>query len=569
MDGRFCNKSHTLHGFIKSTSKVTLRLMSLERGPVETKIVAELAVEFEQQVTQPEIDKPQDECGVFAMYAPDDFPVGEVAWNAGVSQEHRGNSGSGMAYINPKTELTVLAKGLGRLREAIPEMSPFKGITPLDRVKAKLVIIHNRYSTAESNTVQASQPFVENRSTEDELTLAHNGHLDNDPEKGIDALAIRYDIDPGDSESDSHLLTMILAKSLKSAKNKLGRQLSTRELALTTSKVLAQVNGAYCLTMFYDGKVIGARDTGGVHPLMLGTFAGGKRGAFASETVAFKPIEDVVPLESTRVVKPGELIVIDEEGIKSFRIPRKVIKKYCQFEYFYIADENGELNGAHVRTLRRNIGKRLAETNQVKADMVVGVPSTGLPYADGYADESGIPKVDAITKQKNAPRTFLKRGAERARALKEKFIINAEAVIGKSLVVVDDSTIKGNTARQLIQQLRDAGAREVHFRFASEPYISSCNLGMDTSDLSEFIARGLTNEQIAAELGADSVAFGTLDATVESIDNARVDSSVESVLGNLCMGCTKGDYGEGIVPAEVAEERRLEAAKRVGLLAIV
>ncbi len=201
--------------------------------------------------------------------------------------------------------------------------------------------------------------------------------------------------------------------------------------------------------------------------------------------------------------------------------------------------------------------------------MIVGVPSTGLPIAEGYAEASGIPKVDAIVKSKDAPRTFHLRGEERKRALAEKFLIDTEALKGKSIILIDDSTIKGNTARQLIQQLRDAGAREVHFRLASEAYVSPCNLGMDTSDISELIARGHTNQEIAKALGADSIAYNNYEGLTQSIDDARVDLAVESVIGNLCMACSKGDYSDGIVPEQVAAERRLEAAAKLGQLAAV
>ncbi|MDB5170360.1 MAG: amidophosphoribosyltransferase [Candidatus Saccharibacteria bacterium] len=547
--------------------------MAHEGKPVEANSIAV----FEQPHAQPEIDKPQDECGVFAMSAPDDFPAGAVAWKAGVLQEHRGHSGSGMAFINPDTSKVVLAKGLGRLSEAIPGMMPINGMTPADSVKARKIMVQNRYSTAPSNRVEGSQPFLR-----DKLTIAMNGHLDNDPVKGIDALALQCEIDPNSAETDSDLLAMIMSKSLREAEKRAGGELSTSQLGREMSSVLAKVNGSYCLTMFYDGKTIGARDPWGVHPLSLGTFPGGKRGVIASETVALKPIQEIMPLESVRDFKAGELVIIDDdEGIKSYRIPRKPISLQCIFEQVYTSAEESVVNGSHVRTARYNMGKFLAEVDPVDdADMVIGVPSTGLPMAEGYSEVSGLPKVDAITKQPNAPRTFHLRGEERKKALKEKFIIDSEAIKGKSIVVVDDSTIKGNTARQLIQQLRDAGASEVHFRFASPPYISPCNLGMDTSDINELVARGRSNQEIAKELGADSVAYNTfeaivdsiddarvntLEAIVDSIDDARVNTLVESAAGKLCKACTAGEYAL-IVPAQVTEERRLEAARSAGRL---
>ncbi len=538
--------------------------MLLERSPVKNQNVAET----ERHLALQEIDKPRDECGVFAMYAPDDFEIGDVVWRAGELGEHRGNSGSGMAVIDPETLMTVIAKGIGRLREAIPQMNPMQGKTPANVVRrARKFIIHNRYTTSKSNRVEAVQPFIVDKSTEDELVLGHNGHLDKHPIKGIDALAVKYGIDPKTAESDSHMLALVLSASLRDAKYRAGgAKLSTPKVGLEMSKVLAQVNGSYCLTMFYDGKVIGARDPWGVHLMSLGIFKGGKRGAFASETVMLEPLKERGALESIRDVKPGELAIIDDEGIKSYRIPRRMLKKHCMFEHIYTADERSVANGSHVGTARYNMGKLLAENDPVGADMVVGVPSTGLPIAEGYANSSGVPKVDAIIKNPNAPRTFHLRGEERTRALKEKFTIDAEAIDGKSLIVIDDSTIKGNTARQLIQQLRDAGAREVHFRFASPPYISSCNRGMDTSELDELVARGRTNKEIAKELGADSVGYNTVQAIEKSIDEARVDITVESAVGNLCMACTTGDYSDGIVPARVEEERRQNAAIRAGQL---
>ena len=466
-----------------------------------------------------EVDKPADECGVFGIIAFNGQPVGVIAYGAALAQKHRGASATGMAYHDPIESHTVIEKGLGGPMEAIPSLAPRDGLTPADIVKSPLAIVQNRYSTDPNDDIRGAQPF---RGSNTGLIIAHNGHF-----QGLAPVAAKYGVDISRAPSDSGAWTTIIDEHLA----------KTGDIRATLKELLPQVGGAYCLTLAYGGALIGVRDPQGVHPLVMGTFPNNGGAVFASEAVAFKGLD----LETIRDVAPGEAVIVDKNGIDSFRFADPA-PEHCLYESVYTSHEDGVTNGSSNRRARENMGRYLADVLPVDADIVVGVPDSGIPVAKGYADASGCPESPAITKNHHqAPRTFLLRGEERDRALAMKFSIDADAVRGQRLVVVDDSSIKGNVSRQIVRQLREAGASEIHLRFAGPRYESPCPRGMDTSVIDELVAHGRTDAEIAEILGADSVAFNSFDTVEKSIDEARIDPRSASLIGKHCSMCVLGE----------------------------
>lgn len=472
-------------------------------------------------------DKPQDHCGVFGIYAPG-LPVGRIAYNGGVALEHRGYSGSGMAYWDPtpKSEQVVIYKGLGRLCEAIPEMKPDEfDLTPADRVKAFLAITHTRYGTSEGNDAKDSHPFI---GAVTGITVMANGQVNN-----LDKLASKYGLILTDQTSDTRNLTDIVDVSLS----------QTGDIKQTLNDVLSEVSGAYCLVMMYQGKLIAARDKKGVHPLSYAKLKKNRGVVFGSEDIALSKTILEEEFESIEDVLPGEVIIYD--GIKEdrFSIGDDEKEAFCIYEHIYTADERSVVNGVETRPARVNLGRRLAKNSPVEADIVVGSPNSGIPVAEGYSEASGIPlETGAVIKNPSIYRTFILRGVARALALANKFFVNRAKVAGKRVVLVDDSGIKGNTTRQLAQQLFEAGATEVHVRFGSPPYRNPCNLGMDTGKESELMAAyNRTNEEIAKNLRVNSVGYNTYADVEASINDARV-VGVAPLLGKFCAGCSVGDY---------------------------
>lgn len=499
-----------------------------------------------------ELDKPQDECGVFGIVAYD-REVGAIAWRAGVAQEHRGLSGSGIAYYDPFTDSMRIEKGVGDMHQAIPHMEPGFVQTPPDQVFSHLAIVHNRYSTAGNKEGNSGTQPAQSQA----VTLAHNGHMDMG---SLEKLARNCGVDPSEAATDSHLLARIIGKHVSFTKN----------IQQTLTEILPHVRGAFCLSIAYKDTLIGVRDNHGVHPLSVGMIASGG-GVIASETVALQPAV-VGDLEWAREVQPGEMVFITRNGVESARFTDEPpVEKHCLFESIYTADETSVIWGTDVRLGRYKMGKELAEVAPVEADLVIGVPNSGIPAGEGYAEVSGIPYSQAIRKTDDptVKRTFILGPAERAAMLRKKFIIDEAAIRGQRLVVTDDSMIKGNSMRALTERLWEAGALMIHLRFAAPRFESICNLGIDAAKLDELIAQpGKLEATIAAELGVSSVAFNSFENVESAINGARLNPRTPSLLGKFCRACTMGEYHD-TVPLEIQIARQRQTGRRVLALTAV
>ncbi|WP_336248998.1 amidophosphoribosyltransferase [Stomatohabitans albus] len=448
-------------------------------------------------------DKPKDECGVVAVFAPEQHAA-KLAFYSLQSIQHRGQESAGLAASDGQHLL--VHKDMGLVARVFDESS-------LAALEGHLSIGHVRYSTAGSSIWANAQPAFTETASGTPLVLAHNGNLTNTGE-------LRELIgDPQESDkctSDSLLLTTLL----KTRHN--GSTLDT------LVEVLPLVTGAFSLTLADNQAIYAARDPHGVRPLMLGRLPDGGW-VLASETCGL----DIVGAIVVREIEPGEAIRIDEQGIESRRFAEPT-PKFCAFEYVYIARPDHQTAETSVYRARFEMGKMLAEQYPVNADVVIGVPDSGAAAASGYAFASGIPYAEALQKNRYVGRTFIQpTQALRQLGIRMKLNPIHDMIDGKRLVVVDDSIVRGNTSRQLMDMLRRAGAKEIHLLVSSPPVKWPCFYGIDMASRAELIAADMTTAQMAEYLGADSVGYLSVEGLIKSTGRAAK---------SLCVACFTGEY---------------------------
>jgi amidophosphoribosyltransferase len=318
------------------------------------------------------------------------------------------------------------------------------------------------------------------------------------------------------STSDSEIIAALLSNH------------EARDVRDAVAEVVPRLKGAFSTVVMTRDGVLAFRDPLGLRPLCLGRL--GERYCVASESCAL----DIIGAELLREVQPGEMVSLDERGIESRAVADSPRRAFCVFEHIYFARPDSRLEGNRTQVSRRKMGEILHREAPVEADVVIAVPDSGNPGAAGYSKASGIPKDDGLIKNRYVARTFIEPGQElRKRGLRMKFNPLPEVVRGKRLVVVDDSIVRGNTTRQIVKMLRDAGAAEVHMRITAPPIRHPCHYGIDMSTREEMVAHGRTVEEIAAELGCDSLAYLSLEGVYEAIRSTRATH---------CDGCFTGDY---------------------------
>jgi amidophosphoribosyltransferase len=460
--------------------------------------------------------KPGHACGVFGVYAPGQH-VAHLTYLGLHALQHRGQESAGIAVSDGST-ITV-SKDMGLVTQVFDESR----LAPLD---GHLAIGHVRYSTTGSSSWRNAQPIY--RSVGDAgFALGHNGNLTNTVE-----LAEQLGMLPGmtfesrnelDSTTDSALVAELVAAEFDAEPRSDGRDL---EVAL--EKVLPRLAGGFSFVLMDDAHLIGARDPHGFWPLVLGRATDGGW-VLASETCAL----DIVDAHFVREIEPGEMIVIDATGMhaKRFASPEP---KLCLFEFVYFARPDTNLYGRSVHAARQRMGEELARQAKVDADMVMPVPESGVPAAQGYARASGIPYGDGLVKNRYVGRTFIQPSQkQRSQGVRVKLNPLVENIRGKRLVVVDDSIVRGTTTRQVVQMLREAGAAEVHFRVSSPPYKWPCSYGMDTGSRSELLAADMEVGEIRDFLGVDSLAYLELD---------RLTAATGASADSFCTACLSGVY---------------------------
>jgi amidophosphoribosyltransferase len=470
-------------------------------------------------------DGPRDECGVFGIYAPE-VDVSRHAYFALYALQHRGQESAGIAAADDGGYI-ITQRALGLVNQVFKEHD-------LKALGGDLAIGHVRYSTTGSNEWENSQPVHRSAGSggnRRELALAHNGNLINAielhaqlREQGVQLLGT----------SDSEIIAALLASH------------PAEQLEDAIADVLPRLKGAFSTVVMTNDRVIAFRDPAGLRPLVLGQL--GENFCVASESCGF----DIIGAKLMRDVQPGEMVSLSSKGLQVRQIVSGAREAFCVFEYIYFARPDSRMNGDVLQAARGRMGEILAREAPVDADLVIAVPDSGNPAARGYARASGLPQDDGFVKNRYVARTFIQPGQElRKHGLRLKFNPLPEIVGGQRLVVVDDSIVRGNTTRQIVQMLRDAGAREVHMRISAPPIKHPCHYGIDMSTREEMIAHNRTPEEVAAELGCDSLAYLSLEGVYEAVRGERA---------RHCDACFSGEYpleGTDVANDKFALERSL------------
>jgi amidophosphoribosyltransferase len=480
---------------------------------------------------------PQDACGVFGVWtgsSTENEEVAKLTYFGLYALQHRGQESAGIAVSNGSQILVY--KDMGLVSQVFDEGH-------LGALRGHLAIGHTRYSTTGASVWENAQPTF--RSTANgSIALGHNGNLTNirdlltlvekrEAESGMlpyDEGAPHRRPDRA-ATTDTEVVTALLASY------------PDRSLEAAALEVLPRLRGAFSLVWMDEGTLYAARDPQGIRPLVLGRLERGW--VVASETAAL----DIVGASVVREIEPGELIAIDEHGLRSQRFA-PADPKGCLFEYVYLARPDTTIAGRSVHASRVEVGRRLAEEAPAEADLVIPVPESGTPAAVGYSQGSGIPYGLGLVKNSYVGRTFIQ-PSQTIRQLGIRLKLNPlrDVIAGQRLVVVDDSIVRGNTQRALVRMLREAGAAEVHVRISSPPVKWPCFYGIDFATPAELIANGLAVEEIRASIGADSLAYISLEGLV---------AATEQPVERLCRACFDGVYPVELPEPELLGKHLLE-----------
>ena len=445
-----------------------------------------------------------DECGVIGVFGCEN--AASLTYFGLVALQHRGQESAGIAVSDGTT--IKLHKDMGLVGD-IFEQDHF------EKLQGKLSIGHVRYATAGGRRINNAQPFL-NTFKLGSIALAHNGQLVNyEPLREM----LEDSGSTFSSTSDTEVILKLIARAYK------------KGLEQSVFNTINLIKGSYALCILTEDTLIGVRDPNGIRPLCLGKVGEGY--VLASESCAI----DAMNGELIRDIEPGETVIISKDGIKSYKPEDKVQKQTCVFEYVYFARPDSIIDDIPVQSASYKMGAALAKESSVDADVVVGVPDSGIGAAMGYSKESGIPYVSGIVKNKYIGRTFIApTQKERENMVFVKLNALRSDLDGKRVVVIDDSIVRGTTSRRLVQILRRAGATEVDFRVSSPPVKFPCYLGIDTPSKNELISSTHELEEIRKEIGADSLAFISLDGMLNALKDCCKKSD------GFCKGCFIGEY---------------------------
>lgn len=442
-------------------------------------------------------------CGIVGVYDKGNINAANAAYYGLVALQHRGQESAGIAINNDG--IITCYKDMGYVHEVFDDRI-------LSLLKGDMAIGHVRYSTAGASFAANAQPIVI-KYKNGNLALSHNGSI-------VNADALRGQLeDQGmifSTTTDTEVIAALIARNYKG------------DIIKAIQSTMDIIKGSYALTILTDNKLIGVRDGYGIRPLVLGKLENGY--VLASESCAL----DTVGAQFIRDVRPGEILVIDKDGMKSIDYITNLPMKVCLFEHIYFARPDSIIDGISMYKARENAGRILAKEQPAIADTVLSVPDSGTPAAIGYANESGIPYSVGLIKNRYVGRTFIQ-PTQSMRELGVKLKLNPLRgnINGKRVVMVDDSIVRGTTSKKIVQALRDAGASEVHVRISSPPVIGSCRYGIDTPTIEELIGANKTVESIRDYIGADSLGYLSLEGLL-----AAVGSKGEG----FCTACLNGDY---------------------------
>ncbi|MGO0059026.1 amidophosphoribosyltransferase [Brevibacillus fluminis] len=464
-------------------------------------------------------DKLNEECGVFGIY--DHHSAAQLTYLGLHALQHRGQESAGMCSSDG--EKWYKHRGMGLVSEAF-------GKGDLEKFSGHIAIGHTRYTTAGSSKIENAQPLFF-RYAQGSMAVAHNGNL-------VNASVLRKELEEKGSIFQSTSDTEVIAHLIARSQNK--------DLPNAVRDALQHIKGAYALLVMNEKQLVIALDPNGLRPLSLGRM--GDAVCVASETCAF----DIIGAEYWREVQPGELIVVDENGVQTSTFAEKTKRSICTFEYIYFARPDSDIDGINVHMARKRLGKQLAQESPVEADVVTGVPDSGISAAIGYAEASGIPYELGLIKNRYVGRTFIQPSQEmRERGVHMKLSAVRKVVEGKRVVMIDDSLVRGTTSGRIVKMLREAGAKEVHVRVSSPPIMNPCFYGIDTSTREELIATTHSLEEIRQYIGADSLAYLSVEGMVEAVGRAE-----DGPHRGHCLACFTGDY-----PTEIEFEAALPITK--------
>ncbi len=457
-------------------------------------------------------------CGVFGIRA-SDRDVARLTYFALYALQHRGQESAGIAVTDGRHIQAV--RELGLVSQVFDEST-------LETLEGIAAVGHTRYSTTGSSRWQNAQPVIRHRKGRT-LSLAHNGNLTNTTQlrDELEGRGLKFE-----STSDTEVIAALICEH-------------QGPLVDGVKEAMSRIVGAFAAIVMDEEQLIGFRDPDGIRPLVLGDLDG--HPVLASETCAL----DIVGATFVRDVLPGEIVVLTDSGVKSILAEEPRAPALCVFEFIYFARPDSKLDGLHLHRTRERMGERLADEAPIEADIVIPVPDSGAPAAQGYARRSGIPYVDGLVKNRYVGRTFIQPDqAMRENGIKLKFNPMPDVLAGQRVVVVDDSIVRGTTTRKIVEMLRGAGALEVHLRISSPPVISPCFYGIDMATKDQMIAAHKSIEEIRQDLGADSLAYLSLDG-------------LEAATGHgddrYCRACLTGVYPT-VVPL-AADKDRFEATQ--------
>ena len=448
-------------------------------------------------------DKPEEDCGVFGVYAPGQDVVG-MTYLGLFALQHRGQESAGIAVSDGND--VIMHKDMGLVSQVFTEKK-------LQEMKGHMATGHVRYSTTGSSQAVNASPLVA-RYRHGFLALSHNGNL-------LNALKIRKEL-----EDKGHLFQTTIDSEVIAS---LIAQIDRGDVEAAIADCMKQIKGAYALVIMTRDKLFGVRDPRGIRPLSIGRLPEGGY-VLSSETCGL----DIVGAEFVDDVQPGEIVRIDSEGLHRRSHKNGERKALCVFEFVYFARPDSDIDGSNVYLTRRRFGAQLAREHPVEADLVIPVPDSGISAAIGYAEEAGIPYAEGLIKNRYIGRTFIQPSQNmRETSVKIKLNPIRKVLAGKRVVVIDDSIVRGTTSAKIVQMIREAGAAEVHMRITSPPVRFPCHFGIDTQTSAELIANSHTPAEIKNIIGADSLGYLSLEG-LYGVSGLKIDDH--------CSACFDGAY---------------------------
>lgn len=450
-------------------------------------------------------DKLKEECGVFGVFGHPE--AASLSYYGLHALQHRGEESAGLCVTNG-TEFNY-HREMGLVKEVFDR-------DKLSSLQGEHSIGHVRYSTSGDSRLTNAQPLIF-KYRDGDLAVATNGNIVNAPK-------IRRELEQSGSifqtTSDTEVIAHLIARSSK-------------DFVEAAKDALRQLIGGFAFLLMTNDKLLVASDPNGLRPISMARL--GDAYLFSSETCAF----EVVGAEIIRDIRPGELLVLDANGLSEDRYAEPQRKALCAMEYIYFARPDSDLNGSNLHSARKRMGQVMAQESFVDADVVTGVPDSSISAAIGYAEQTGIPYELGLIKNKYTGRTFIQPSQElRELGVKMKLSAVRRVVEGKRVVMIDDSIVRGTTSRRIVNLLREAGATEVHVRITSPPFKNPCFYGIDTPDRGELIASSRSIEEIRQEINADSLEFLSAEGLIQAVGGDNKDD----YKGGMCMACFDNDY---------------------------